>query len=63
MASTNDLAPSKVLQRAGEDPEGIRKEAEGEPGFKRQAASIKRQASSSKRQARASSHKRQASQP
>jgi hypothetical protein len=63
MVNTKNVQAPKLLQRAGEDPEGIRKEAEGEPGFKQQAASIKRQASSIKRQARASSHKRQASQP
>ena len=51
MANINGLASSEVLQGTGEDPERIRKEAEGEPGFKQQATSTKRQASSAKRQA------------
>jgi len=51
MVNINNVQTSELLQRAGEDPEGIRKEAEGEPGFKQQATSAKRQATSAKRQA------------
>jgi hypothetical protein len=53
MVNTKNVQASKLLQRAGEDPEGIRKETEGPAGprFKQQASSAKQQATSTKRQA------------